>query len=129
MRSVLAALPYFLLVFAAGFALGPVRVLLLEPRIGPFAAVLVEAPVMVLAMIAAARWTTQRFTVPPAAPRLLMGACAFGLLMIAEMSGAVWLRGLSLAAYAAHLTTPAGIVSLALFLLFALMPWLCGPRR
>jgi hypothetical protein len=48
-----AALLYFLAVFGAGFALGPIRVLWLEPRLGVVAATLCEAPFLLLAMIAA----------------------------------------------------------------------------
>jgi hypothetical protein len=44
MRIAAAAFLYFLAVYAAGFLFGTVRVLLLEPRMGPFAAVLCEAP-------------------------------------------------------------------------------------
>ena len=51
-----AAVLYFLLVFGVGFLLGPIRVLFLEPRLGPVAAVLCEAPLLLLAIYLAARW-------------------------------------------------------------------------
>lgn len=42
MRTVLAAVLYFLIVFGVGFLLGPIRVWWLEPRFGNAAAVLLN---------------------------------------------------------------------------------------
>ena len=128
MRNVRAAMLYFLTVFAAGFLLGPIRVLLLEPWLGPLAAVLCEAPVMIAAMFLAARWAVRRHDVPNGEDRIVMGAFAFGLLILAEFSGSVLLRGDPPAAYLQHLTTPAGLVSLVLFVLFGAMPSWVHPR-
>ena len=41
-RAIAAAVVYFALAFAAGFVLGTVRVMLVGPRIGEIAAVLIE---------------------------------------------------------------------------------------
>ncbi len=49
MRAVLAGVLYFGLVFALGFILGTLRVLVLEPRLGSTGAVLLELPVMLAA--------------------------------------------------------------------------------
>ncbi len=58
MRSARAGLLYFLMTFGAGFALGPIRLFLLVPRIGVRAAELIELPVMILISYLAARWIT-----------------------------------------------------------------------
>jgi len=44
MRIALAILLYFGVVFGAGFLLGPIRVVWLEPRFGPIIATACEAP-------------------------------------------------------------------------------------
>src|ERR1017187_3233982 len=49
MRIVLATLLYFAVVFGTGLVLGPVRLLWLEPRVGPAIAELIEAPFLVIA--------------------------------------------------------------------------------
>lgn len=128
MRIALAALSYFVLVFAAGFVLGPIRVLWLEPWIGPVGAVLVEAPFLILAMVAAARLITGWRAIPSGPPRLVMGAWAFGFLAMTEIAGAALLRGMPPAVYLGQFTTVAGFVSAALFVLFALAPWLLARR-
>jgi hypothetical protein len=128
LRVVLAALAYFLLVFAARFLLGPVRVLVLEPSIGPAGAVLAEVPFLILAMLAAARLITGWRAIPPGRPRLAMGAWAFALLAVTEIAGAAVLRDMPPAVYFAQFRTVAGLVSLGLFILFALMPWLLARR-
>ncbi len=81
-RVVGAGLLYFALTFGAGFLLGPIRILWLEPRLGARNAELLEIPVMVGVTFLAARWVTGRLAVPPAAgPRLGMGVLAATLLL------------------------------------------------
>ena len=81
-RVVGAGLLYFALTFGAGFLLGPIRILVLEPRVGVRAAELLEIPVMIGVTLLAARWVTRRLAVPPATgPRLGMGLLAAGLLL------------------------------------------------
>lgn len=116
-------LAYFALVFAAGWVLGPLRVLWVAPRVGPTAAVLLEAPVMAGVMILAARFTVRRFAVPRASgSRLGMGAVALALLLAAELLGALWVRRLSLADYLADQRSKAGAVFVILLGLFLVMP-------
>lgn len=123
MRVVAAGAAYFAVVFAVGWVLGPLRELVIVPRLGRFAGVVMEAPLMLAASLVAARWIVRRLAVPRALDtRLAMGGVAFALLMAAELLGARWLRGLSFAEYLARFGTPAGLVSLLLFLLFAVMP-------
>jgi hypothetical protein len=126
MRASLAAgLLYVLLVFAAGALCGSLRDLVLAPRIGRLPALLVETLPMLAASFLAARWVTARLRVPARTlPRLVMGGAALALLFALEFAGARALRGMSAAEYAAGLTTPFGLVSLLLFLIFAAMPLL-----
>ena len=64
MRALKAGVIYFLLVFAVGWILGPIRELWAMPHFGRVAAMLSEAVIMLIAMIVAARWAIRRFHVP-----------------------------------------------------------------
>lgn len=116
-----AALAYFAAVFAVGFALGIGRELVVRPHLGTLPAIVVEAPAMLLACWAVARWVVRRFVVP-VDERLRLGLMAFGLLMVAELMGSIGLRGISVGEWVAHFATPAGLLSLALFVVFAVLP-------
>ncbi|MBV1799757.1 hypothetical protein [Siccirubricoccus sp. G192] len=119
-----AGLAYAALALAAGWVLGPFREFLLVPRIGPGAAVLVEAPLMLLACLLAARWAATRLAVPARpGPRARMGLTAL-LLLAAELAGSWALRGLAPRAWLARFGTAEGAVSLLLFGLFAALPLL-----
>ncbi len=116
-----AAALYFAIMFGLGFLLGPVRVLLLEPRIGAAGAVLVEAVPMIAAMTVAAPWAARRFGVAPAiGPRLGMGLAALVLLMLAETILDILMRGRVM--WAERLGSADGLIGYALLLVFALMP-------
>src|SRR5215470_9407099 len=64
MRPLKAGVIYFLLVFALGWVLGPIRELWAVPRFGRIAALLVEAVIMLIAMVVSSRWVIRRFNVP-----------------------------------------------------------------
>jgi hypothetical protein len=129
MQTAAAALLYFALVFAAGFLLGPVRVLWLEPKLGPFLAVLCEVPFLIAAMVFAARWVARRLALHHDRRALiLMGLAALALLQAADIAIGVGLRGLSLAAQFAQFTTPQGLVYAAALIAFAAMPPLVNRR-
>ena len=116
---------YFSLVFAAGFMLGPIRVLWLAPRVGERTAELLEAPIMLLVIVFAARWIVGRFAAPPAAPqRLAVGIVALLLLLAAELTVVFWLRDLSIAQYAAERDPVAGLAYVVMLVLFVGMPLL-----
>lgn len=122
-QTLKAGAVYFALVFGAGFAFGTLRVLLVVPRLGARAAELIEAPFMLAVTFLAARWTVQRLAVPAAwAPRLAMGGIALGLLLAAEFTMVLGLRGLSMREYSATLDPVSGTVYYALLGVFALMP-------
>ena len=88
---------------------------------------LMEMPIMLAVMIAAARWTVRRLGVPAtAARRLGMGSAALALLLAAEFTLVLWLRGLSIADYVASLDPVAGPVYAGALGAFAVMPLLVG---
>jgi hypothetical protein len=124
-RVVRAGLLYFALTFGAGFVLGPLRILFLVPRIGTRAAELVELPVMIGISWLAARWVTRRLAVAPRpAARLAMGAIAGALLLAAEFTLVLRLRGLTLEEYFATRDPVAGAAYYAAVLLLVAMPLL-----
>lgn len=86
-RAIVAGALYFVVMFAFGFALGTVRVLLVAPRLGEWAATLVELPVMLAISWVSCRWLVVWLSVvAQAAPRIAMGAVALILLMVAEVT-------------------------------------------
>ncbi len=122
-RVLKAAALYFALIFAVGFALGPVRVLLLEPTIGGASAVLIEAPFLLAAIAVAARHVPRRMRIRSSLPDLLvMGCGAAALVLLADLAIGVPLRGIAMADHFNYLTTPAGHLYLILVALFALAP-------
>jgi len=118
-----AALLYFLAVFGAGFALGPIRVLWLEPRLGVVAATLCEAPFLLLAMITAAYWIPRVIRISAGIGAMLaMGLGALALQQAADFVVGTALRGISATDQLARLASPEGAIYAALLALFALMP-------
>lgn len=118
-----AGAAYFALVFAAGFALGTVRVLVLVPRLGTLTAVILELPLMLGISWLVCGWVITRYEVSSSsAARLSMGALAFGLLILAEIVLSVVAFDRSMPEYIDHLGTPHGLLGLIGQLAFALMP-------
>ena len=134
MRGIAAATAlYFGLVFGAGFLLGPIRVLLLEPHIGALWAVAIEVPLLLVVMVLAARWSVHKAALGDSlGPRAAMGAAALVLVLAADFSVGRSVRGLALADQLRHLLTPEGMVYAAALVLFAAMPvivCMIGSRR
>jgi hypothetical protein len=125
MQIVKAAVLYFALVFGAGFMLGTICTLWVVPRLGKRRAELLEAPLLLVATVVAARWIVVRLGVPsvPSA-RLGMGCIALGLLLLAEFGLMLWLRGLTIREYLANRDPVSGTVYYAMLAVFALMPFL-----
>ncbi len=122
---VAAGLAWFAAIFALGFLLGPIRVLILEPRLGPAAAVAVEAVPMLAGMAFLAPRIARRFAVPPGwRSHLLMGLIGIALTIAAETALAALLRGRGPGFWAEQARTPEGWIYLALLAAFALMPLL-----
>jgi hypothetical protein len=129
MRNLKAGLLYFVLVFGAGFVLGPIRVLWLVPRVGERIAELVELPIMCVVIVAAARWVVRRFSVAAMpADRLVMGGVALVLTLAAEFGLVLQLRGLSLQEYFASRDPVSGTAYYLMLGVFALMPLLVRRR-
>src|SRR5262249_49256857 len=106
-----------------GWVLGPVRELWAVHHFGRAAATLLEAVIMLIAMVVVARWVIRWFAVPETTPATTrIGLVALGLLIPAEIAGVVFVRGLSLHDYFASFLTVPGVISLVVFLLFAAMP-------
>ena len=80
--------------FLIGFMFGTIRVLILAPRPGDSAAVVLETPIMLAASWFVFRWCVDRLHVPRTVPaRSIMGTVAFVVLMSAEVGLAVLVFG------------------------------------
>ena len=123
-----AGMVYFGLVFGAGFVLGFIRVLWVVPRVGVMWAELMETPLMLVVIAFAARWTLARFELGSSSGLVTVGALALGLLLFAELTLVLGLRGMSLQEYIASRDPVSGIVYLVMLLVFALMPWIIAKK-
>ena len=129
-RALKAGIAYFVVVFAFAFAMGALRVLVLVPRLGELAAVLIEVPLVVavswwVCTRAVARWQVGNAK----RDRLLMGAYAFGLLIAVEWTLSVTAFGRTSAQFVQAIFTPAGAIGLAGQVVFGLMPLLLRSRQ
>lgn len=130
MRAILVATSlYFGLIFGTGFVLGTFRVLVLLPILGERIAELLEAPIMIVAIILAARFVIRRFPARPTLAALLaVGLSALSTLLVVEFTIVLWMRGLTIQEYLASRDPVAGAVYVASLILFALAPTLVGSR-
>lgn len=127
MRVVATAIVYFFVVFGAGFALGPIRILWLVPRVGVRTAELLEMPIMLVVIVFSARWIVRRFAVPCTAfARFGMGFVALALLLGAEFALVVWVQGMTVRDYLADRDPISGTVYLVMLGVFAAMPGFVG---
>jgi hypothetical protein len=121
--AVISGCAYFALVFAIGFLLGTLRVLVLSPRIGDALAVLAELPVILAASWIACGWLISRFAVPTGlASRAVMGGVAFCLLMVAEIGVSVLGFERSISDHLASYQRTAGLLGFTGQIAFALFP-------
>lgn len=109
--------------FALGFLLGAIRVMVVAPRVGPLMATLAEVPVMLAAAFFACRAAVRRWRVPRSGPiRLAMMLWFLALLFTFEwLLGAV-LFGRTASQQWAAVVTPPGLLGLSAQLLAALLP-------
>lgn len=129
MQILKAGVLYFAIVFGTGFVLGPIRVLWLVPRFGTRMAELMEMPIMLVVMTFSAQWIVRRLAVPSAPlSRLGMGCVALLLVLFAEFTLVLWLRGLTITEYFATRDPVSGTVYYMMLGVFAIMPLLVGRR-
>lgn len=122
-RVLTAAAVYFVLVFAVGLVLGPVRVLWIEPWLGALLAILCEAPLLIIAMIVAARFAPALVGLGGGwSARLLMGVLALVMQQMADLSVGFGLRGVTVQEQLAYFRTLPGYIYITMLVLFALMP-------
>ena len=119
---------YFCIVFGVGFVLEPIRILWAVPRFGERVSELMETPLMLIAIVMAARWTVRR-SQESFAPRLLAtGLVALGLLVSAEIALVLSLRGRSIPEHIASRDPISGGVYVISLMLFAAIPFLVRRR-
>ena len=95
-----AGVVYFALVFGAGFILGPLRILLVVPRVGERVAELIEAPLMLGVIFFSARFVVRKFRISVGVGnRLVVGLLALTLGLVFEFTLVMKLRGLTLSQY------------------------------
>ena len=120
-----AGLFYFMIVFASGFVLGALRVLAIAPRLGDIGAVAVELPLMLTLSWFVCAWIVRRQAVPAeAAPRLVMGLAALGLVLVAESAVSVLAFGRSFGEHLDAYRAAAAQLGLAAQAAFAAFPLL-----
>ena len=107
------------------FAMGVVRTVIVAPRLGATAAVLIELPIVLLASWGVIRGLLRRrpFTLPQ---RVAIGTTAFTLTMVSEAVFAGLLRGQSVTQWVMEVATALGLVGLAGQVGFAAMPIFVG---
>ncbi len=120
-----AGVLYCVIVFGVGFVLRFIRVLRTVPRFGTMVAELMKMPLMLVAIIFAARFTIRRLGMPSAPlKRLGVGFIALGLLLMSEGTIVFSLQGFSIQEYIEDREPVSGIVYLVMLLIFAIMPLL-----
>ena len=125
-----AGVAYFALVFAVGFALGTVRVLILVPRLGALYSGLIELPIILTAAWFICRWLVNRFKLDDRwSVRFTMGATAFMLLMVAELSMSLILFDRSVFEHFSFYRSAHALLGLAGQVVFALFPMLVERAR
>ncbi|HKW87558.1 MAG TPA: hypothetical protein VJN21_02255 [Candidatus Acidoferrales bacterium] len=124
-----AGVLYFVVVFAAGFMFGTIRTLWVVPRLGLRRAELLEAPIMFVVTILAARWIVLFLAVPiQNSARLGMGVLALTLLILAELALVRWMRGLSIRQNLATRDPVSRAAYYSLLVLFSVIPLLVARR-
>ena len=121
--TVIAATVYAGTVFTIGFALGIVRTLFVAPRVGAFAAVAIELPLILSAAWLVCGWVFARFRVPSGLTvRTAMAVAAFAVAMALEFGFATLAFGTPPGVYMRAFMTAAGLLGLAGQIVFAIFP-------
>lgn len=124
MRVILGfSTPYFLAVFATGFVLGTLRVLVLVDILGERGAELAELPVMALVCALVARYLVDRYRARLTTGRAFFaGGVALLMLLAVEFTVVLTLQGLSVSEYFASRDPVAGAAYAVALFWFALAP-------
>ena len=125
-RLLRAAAFYFLIVFGAGMALGPIRVLWLEPAVGETLAVAAEAPFLILAMVIGAK--VVQGDARGWASALAIGVLALVFQQTADLAVGFGLRGMTVQSQLDYFARPAGWIYGACLIAFALTPLIMRKR-
>ena len=121
---------YFAIVFGVAFVLGAIRTLWAVPRFGTRVAELMEAPILLMVIAAAARWMVRHFVNFSGPWSLLgMGCIALGLTLMMEFTVVLWVRRLTIKKYLADRDPVSGTVFYVLLVLLAIMPLLVAHFR
>jgi hypothetical protein len=123
-----AGLCYGLGLFAAGFILGTLRVLLIAPIVGDAIAVLCEVPLMLFVSWSWAGWIDRRFRPQNRNSALAIGLFGFAVLLAGEFALGIALMGMTPAEWLASLSRPTGQIGLIAQLIAAAMPLLHARR-
>ncbi|HRI36917.1 MAG TPA: hypothetical protein PLO50_00005 [Nitrospira sp.] len=129
MQILHTAVFYFLLVFGAGFLLGIGRVLLVVPLFGQRVAELLEMPLMLGVIVAAARWVVRHKLDDRQFSGLFVGFIALGFVLVADLAVGIWVRGMSAAEVFLNRDPVSGAAYYAALLLFAVMPAILARLR
>jgi hypothetical protein len=128
MRTIIAGLVYFGVVFGSGFVFGVFREMVLTPAYGRTTAVMLEAPFMLVAIVAGAWIAVHRGSLGRSRLSLIMiGIIGLLLVQIADFGVGLGLRGMSVQDQLNYLKTAAGQIYLGLLAIFVLMPLIIGP--
>jgi multisubunit Na+/H+ antiporter MnhF subunit len=122
MQVLRAAVLYFLLVFGAGFVLGIWRALVVVPLLGERAAELLEMPLMLAVIVAAARWVVRHKLDDRLSSVRSVGFIAMGFVLLADLAVGIWLRGMSASEVFLDRDPISGAAYYAALLFFAVMP-------
>jgi hypothetical protein len=120
--SILAGSAYFVIVFAAAFALGALRITFIVPAVGSVWATLLELPFMLVLSWMACGWLVRFLGMPSLGQSIGMAASAFALLMGAEAVGSILIFGRSFSDHIGSYGTAAGALGLAGQIVFGLFP-------
>lgn len=120
---------YFLVALGAGIVLEVIRLQVVGLHFSERLAQIMEIPSHLLAMIIAARWVIDRFTLPPfPGIRLGVGLVALGLWLIMEWIVILPLHDLSLKEFLATQHPVVGTLPIGALGVLTVMPFLVGYR-
>ncbi|MFO0776164.1 MAG: hypothetical protein U0223_00935 [Nitrospira sp.] len=120
---------YFLIALGVGFVLEVVRLEVIALHISELIARLLEVPNTLLAMIIGAKWTIDRFHLPPI-PRIRLGIgfVAFVLMILMESTIVLPLHGLTIDQYMALQHAVVGVLPFGVLAVLTGMPLLVSYR-